>query len=72
MITKDLPPDAEKLLHVMIEEFRKLISPDDEPEQFRRAALELMNAGLVKIYQEGDNYSLRPTPEGLAAGAMMQ
>jgi hypothetical protein len=70
MITKDLPPDAEKLLHVMIEEFRKLISPDDDPISFRRATLELMNAGLVKIYQDGDHYALRPTPKGLRMGSM--
>jgi hypothetical protein len=69
-MTFDMSPDAEKLLDIMLEEFRKEIAPLQAPEDFREAARCLLSLGLAKIYQRGDHYTFEPTPEGQAMGML--
>lgn len=64
--TEGLSDEAHKLLDVMIEEFRKIMASDWDAGEFRAAVLELIDAGLAKIYQRGDDFSLRLTPEAEA------
>ena len=61
--TIGLSADADKLLDIMLEEFRKQMAPGHAPEEWRAGIRELIDAGLARIYQNGDQFSLKLTPE---------
>jgi len=60
-----LSKDAETVLNAMLEEFRQMMRLPFGEVEFRGAARELMQKGLLKIYQTGpDRFELHLTPEG--------
>jgi len=60
---RELTPEAQTMLNVLVEAFRETVAPSWDAEEFRLSMIELLERNLVKIVKRGDVYELHVPPE---------
>jgi hypothetical protein len=59
-----LSPEAQELFDGILEIIRRKAMPEMGAEDWRESATDLIEKGMLAIYETGDGFEMRPTPSG--------